>query len=100
MPGSVKVNLGGGLTTRFPRVAQTRAHVYIAEQLRHEITLGLLLRGDALPPERELAAMFGVARPLFSKPFSCFSRRAWFRPAGAGEAAPSLWGSLVMRCRG
>jgi GntR family transcriptional repressor for pyruvate dehydrogenase complex len=62
MPGSVKVNVGGGLPARFPRVAQTRAHVYIAEQLRREITLGLLLRGDALPPERELAAMFGVAR--------------------------------------
>lgn len=62
MPGSVKMNVGGGLPARFPRVAQTRAHVYIAEQLRREITLGLLLKGDALPPERELAAMFGVAR--------------------------------------
>jgi len=62
MPGSVKVNVASGLPTRFPRIAQTRAHVYIAEQLRREITLGLLLRGDALPPERELAAMFGVAR--------------------------------------
>lgn len=62
MSGSVKVNVPGALRTRFARVPQVRAHVYIAEQLRREITLGLLLKGDALPPERELAAMFGVAR--------------------------------------
>jgi DNA-binding FadR family transcriptional regulator len=62
MPGSVKANAGGRSSVRFPRVEQTRTHVYIAEQLRREITLGLILAGDALPPERELATMFGVAR--------------------------------------
>ena len=47
---------------RFSRIEQIRTHVYIAEQLRREITLGVLPTGEALPPERELAAMFGVAR--------------------------------------
>lgn len=47
---------------RFEPIDQPRAHEYIAEQLRREITLGLILAGEALPPERELARMFGVGR--------------------------------------
>lgn len=61
MPGSVKATGDGG-SVRFPRIEQTKTHLYIAEQLRREITLGLLLTGETLPPERELASMFGVAR--------------------------------------
>lgn len=63
MEGSAKVTAAEGHSPRrFSRIEQTRAHLYVAEQLRREITLGLLLTGDALPPERELATMFGVAR--------------------------------------
>jgi GntR family transcriptional repressor for pyruvate dehydrogenase complex len=62
MPGPVNASADSGQPVRFSRVEQTRTHLYIAEQLRREITLGLLLAGEALPPERELAAMFGVAR--------------------------------------
>jgi GntR family transcriptional repressor for pyruvate dehydrogenase complex len=61
MPESAKVP-GGRSPVRFSRIEQTRTHVYIAEQLRREITLGVLPTGEALPPERKLAAMFGVAR--------------------------------------
>jgi GntR family transcriptional regulator, transcriptional repressor for pyruvate dehydrogenase complex len=56
-----------GRPSVFAPVGQTKTHVYIAEQLRREITLGLLLTGDALPPERELAAMFGVARATIQR---------------------------------
>lgn len=62
MPGAQKATAEGTSPARFSRVGQTRMHLYIAEQLRREVTLGLLLAGDALPPERELATMFGVAR--------------------------------------
>jgi len=62
MPDSAKVVPGGRSPVRFSRIEQTRTHVYIAEQLRREITLGVLPTGEALPSERELAAMFGVAR--------------------------------------
>jgi DNA-binding transcriptional MocR family regulator len=61
MPESAKVP-GGRSPVRFSRIEQPRTHVYLAEQLRREITLGVLPTGEALPPERELAAMFGVAR--------------------------------------
>ena len=56
--------------------------MYIAEQLRREITLGLPLTGEALPPERELAAMFGVARATVQQAVRILGVR------GAGRGAP------------
>jgi DNA-binding FadR family transcriptional regulator len=46
----------------FEPIAQLRAHEYVAEQLRRHIGLGLVAAGEAFPPERELARMFGVGR--------------------------------------
>jgi GntR family transcriptional regulator, transcriptional repressor for pyruvate dehydrogenase complex len=51
-----------GPNVTFSRLEQHRAHEYVAEQLRREIGLGLILSGSALPPERLLAKMFGVGR--------------------------------------
>ncbi len=39
---------------------QPLVHEYVAEQLRREIALGLFASRSSLPPERELAVMFGV----------------------------------------
>ena len=47
----------------FDPIQQLRAHEYVAEQIRRHIALRLVGPGDALPSERELAAMFGVGRP-------------------------------------
>jgi GntR family transcriptional regulator, transcriptional repressor for pyruvate dehydrogenase complex len=47
---------------RFERLEQPRAHEYVAEQIRRQIVLRLIPSGQALPPERDLAAMFGVGR--------------------------------------
>jgi GntR family transcriptional repressor for pyruvate dehydrogenase complex len=47
---------------RFAAIEQLRAHEYVAEQIRRQIFLGLVPAGAALPPERELATMFGVGR--------------------------------------
>jgi GntR family transcriptional repressor for pyruvate dehydrogenase complex len=47
---------------RFERLEQPRAHEYVAEQIRRQIVLRLIPTGQALPPERDLAAMFGVGR--------------------------------------
>ena len=46
----------------FERLEQPRAHEYVAEQIRRQISLGMIRPGEALLPERELAPMFGVAR--------------------------------------
>lgn len=47
---------------RFERLDQQRAHEYVAEQIRRQIVLRVIPSGQALPPERELARMFGVGR--------------------------------------
>lgn len=39
---------------------QPLAHEYVAEQLRRQIALGLFAPRSSLPPERELASVFGV----------------------------------------
>ena len=47
---------------RYERLEQSRAHEYVAEQIRRQISLGMIRPGEALLPERELAPAFGVAR--------------------------------------
>jgi GntR family transcriptional repressor for pyruvate dehydrogenase complex len=42
------------------RRRQPPVHEYVAEQLRREIALGLFRPRSSLPPERELASIFGV----------------------------------------
>ena len=51
----------------YPRLRQIRAHEYVADQLRREITLRLIHPGDSLPPERQLTRMFGVGRLTVQK---------------------------------
>lgn len=53
---------GDGDVIQFDQVQQLRAHEYVAEQIRRHIALRLIRHGEALPPERELVAMFGVGR--------------------------------------
>jgi DNA-binding FadR family transcriptional regulator len=43
-------------------IAQLRAHEYVAEQLRRQIGLRMVLPEEGLPSERELSGLFGVGR--------------------------------------
>jgi GntR family transcriptional regulator, transcriptional repressor for pyruvate dehydrogenase complex len=52
-----------GTAFGFEPIQQLRAHEYVAEQIRRHIALRLVAPGEALPSERDLAAMFGVGRP-------------------------------------
>lgn len=47
---------------RFEPIEQPKAHEYVAEQVRRQIMLRLISVGRTLPPERDLARMFGVGR--------------------------------------
>lgn len=58
---------GGTPDATYARLRQVRAHEYVADQLRREITLRLIHPGDSLPPERELTKIFGVGRPTVQK---------------------------------
>ena len=52
----------GEVSRAFAPLEQLRTHELVAEQIRRHIRLHLISPGDALPPERELARMFGVGR--------------------------------------
>ena len=67
MPETTEVIAGGRSPVRFAPIEQPKTHVYVAEQLRRQLTLGLLLTGEALPSARELATMFGVARATIQR---------------------------------
>lgn len=54
-------SIAGG-SPMFEAIEQQRAHEYVAEQIRRQIGLGIIGPGEALPPERDLARMFGVGR--------------------------------------
>jgi DNA-binding FadR family transcriptional regulator len=47
---------------RFEPLEQQRAQEYVAEQIRRQVVLRLIPAGQALPPERDLATIFGVGR--------------------------------------
>jgi GntR family transcriptional repressor for pyruvate dehydrogenase complex len=47
----------------FQPIKPKKVSVQIAEQIRSSILAGEFAPGDKLPPERELAEMFGVSRP-------------------------------------
>ncbi len=46
----------------FDTICSLRVHEHVAERIRRHIALGRIEPGAALPPERELARLFGVSR--------------------------------------
>lgn len=52
---------------RFEPIEQPKAHEYVAEQVRRQIMLRLIPVGGTLPPERDLARMFGVGRATLQR---------------------------------
>ena len=50
-------------TMRFKPIQPKKVSTQIADQIRDSILAGEFSPGDKLPPERELAEMFGVSRP-------------------------------------
>lgn len=51
------------MTMRFKPIRPKKVSSQIADQIRESILAGDFAPGDKLPPERELAEMFGVSRP-------------------------------------
>jgi GntR family transcriptional repressor for pyruvate dehydrogenase complex len=64
----------------FDRIQPLRAHEYVAEQIRRHIALRLVRPGEALPAERELAAMFGVGRPTVQHALRLLERERLVEP--------------------
>ncbi len=56
-------SLPNWMTMRFKPIKPKKVSSQIADQIRESILAGDFSPGDKLPPERELAEMFGVSRP-------------------------------------
>jgi len=56
-------SLIGSSTMNFQPIKPKKVSTQIAEQIRASILAGEFAPGDKLPPERELADLFGVSRP-------------------------------------
>lgn len=88
------------------RVAPVRAHDEVARQLRDLMERGVLRAGDQLPPERELAARFGVSRATVRQALSALQsaglveslvgRGTFARADGAAASVTGLVEALRM----
>jgi GntR family transcriptional regulator, transcriptional repressor for pyruvate dehydrogenase complex len=58
----------------FRPLEQLRAHELVAEQIRRQIALRLVPPGQSLPPERELARLFGVGRATVQQAIQLLER--------------------------
>ncbi|HSK15677.1 MAG TPA: FCD domain-containing protein [Gaiellaceae bacterium] len=58
----------------FRPIEHLRAHEHVAEQLRRQIGLRLVGPRGTLPPERELASLFGVGRATVQRAISLLER--------------------------
>lgn len=62
--GQARVNMATGKTHRtLPAGSFKKASQVVADALRHEIGMGLLLDNALLPPEQDMIERFGVSRP-------------------------------------
>jgi GntR family transcriptional repressor for pyruvate dehydrogenase complex len=78
--------VNAGPTGAFTPLEQLRAHELVAEQLRRHIRLHLVPPGKSLPPERELARVFGVGRATVQQAIALLEAEelVWTRRGRAG----------------
>jgi DNA-binding FadR family transcriptional regulator len=88
------------------RIEQMKAHEYVAEQLRRQISLRMVPPGEALPSERALVGLFGVGRPTVQQAIRLLeaeglverrrgrSGGTFVRPGGQGQGPAGLLDAL------
>jgi GntR family transcriptional repressor for pyruvate dehydrogenase complex len=68
------------MSARFSSVTVTRPYEQIVEQIQNGIRDGSLVRGQKLPPERELAGQFGVSRGVVREAIKALSALGLVEP--------------------
>jgi GntR family transcriptional regulator, transcriptional repressor for pyruvate dehydrogenase complex len=75
----------------FKPIKSKKVSAQIAEQIRASILAGEFTPGDKLPPERELAEMFGVSRPSVREALNILSSAGFVESyQGGGTVIKSL----------
>src|SRR5512133_1220350 len=76
---------------RFKPIKPKKVSSQIADQIRESILAGDFTPGDKLPPERELAEMFGVSRPSVREALNILSSAGFVESyQGGGTVVKSL----------
>jgi GntR family transcriptional regulator, transcriptional repressor for pyruvate dehydrogenase complex len=86
------------LARTFPTLKRTSVSLQAAEAIKAQIIAGDLSRGDALPPERNLAAMLGISRPSVREAIRVLTAMNVVEPRhGGGTYVTSLDPRLLAR---
>ena len=81
---------------KFQPIKPKKVSLQIADQIRTSILAGDFVPGDKLPPERELAEMFGVSRPSVREALNILSAAGMVMSYhGGGTVVQSLVDSSV-----
>ncbi len=81
---------------KFQPIKPKKVSLQIADQIRNSILAGDFIPGDKLPPERELAEMFGVSRPSVREALNILSAAGMVMSYhGGGTVVQSLVDSAV-----
>ena len=78
----------------FKPISPKKISSQIAEQIRSSILAGEFSPGDKLPPERELAEMFGVSRPSVREALNLLSSSGLVESYQGGGQSSSPWWSF------
>ena len=97
--GTRQVTLGEPPAPRvFPTLKRTSVSLQAAEAIKAQIIAGELGSGDALPPERNLAAMLGISRPSVREAIRVLTAMNVVEPRhGGGTYVTSLDPRLLAR---
>jgi len=80
----------------FQPIKPKKVSIQIAEQIRSSILSGVFSPGDKLPPERELADLFGVSRPSVREALNILASAGMVMSyQGGGTVVLSLVGDTV-----
>jgi len=96
---SARATLGAPAVARvFPTLKRTSVSLEAAEAIKALIVAGELTSGDALPPERHLAAMLGISRPSVREALRVLTAMNVVEPRhGGGTYITSLDPRLLAR---
>ena len=87
----VERSRGTGVIMHFKPIKPKKVSIQIADQIRTAILNGEFSPGDKLPPERELAELFGVSRPSVREALNTLVSSGMVTPLqGGGTVVTSL----------
>jgi GntR family transcriptional repressor for pyruvate dehydrogenase complex len=84
---------------KFTPIKPKKVSTQIAEQIRTSVLAGEFNPGEKLPPERELAEMFGVSRPSVREALNILASSGLVETYQGGARWCARWWIVPAACR-